>query len=163
MPADYKLNEWAKYQDDAAMIAGRPLRIATKLAGWYRRNGFVDVREQVFHIPIGPFLNEGRAHLIGKFWAKQLSEGLYGFSAAYFTRFLGWTMAELQAYLAGVRNDLHKKGIHAFHKFYVVYGRKPTLQEMAASKGASSSASASAPRSGPTASSSTSNPSRMNL
>jgi hypothetical protein len=48
MPSDWPFLEWTKFGDDAAMEAGRPMRIANKLKKWYIQAGFVGVQEKVF-------------------------------------------------------------------------------------------------------------------
>jgi len=40
--------------------------------------------------------------------------GLEGLSLAIFTRMLGWTVEEVQAFLPNVRSDLMNKDVHAY-------------------------------------------------
>jgi metalloendopeptidase OMA1, mitochondrial len=125
MPEDWKFIEWAANQDEAAMNANQPLRIANKLARWYKEAGFVDVQQHICRIPIGGYLNEAQPKMIGKFWLRQLIEGLPAFTMAYFTRHLGWSPDQVEVYLVEVRKALKdletRPRIHAFHQLYVYF------------------------------------------
>jgi hypothetical protein len=116
MPQDHPLCEWIRTQDEAAMLLGRPLRIANKLKKWYRDAGFVDVHEEVFKMPIGHWPRDPQYKLLGDFWGRNLREGLQAFSLALFTRAFGWTKEELEVYLVPVRNSLGNTHVHAYHK-----------------------------------------------
>jgi len=108
---------WQKL-DEAAMIMGKPLRIANKLKRWYEEAGFVDVHEEVFKIPINSWPKDPQFKLIGRFWADSLNLGVQGFALALFTRYLAWTKDELEVYLVDVRQSLQDKSVHAYHKLY---------------------------------------------
>ncbi|KAF2100116.1 S-adenosyl-L-methionine-dependent methyltransferase [Rhizodiscina lignyota] len=125
MPADWPLLRWAKLHDEAAMNMGRPLRIANKLKRWYTEAGFVDVKEEVFKVPINPWPKDPQFKLIGRFHERNMLDGLQGFSLAFFHRGLGWTKEEIEVYLVDVRKALQDKRVHAYQKVYVVWGRKP--------------------------------------
>ncbi|KAH6637568.1 S-adenosyl-L-methionine-dependent methyltransferase [Boeremia exigua] len=130
MPADWPLLEWSKDQNQAAQdILGTPLRIANKLKMWYEQAGFVDVREEVFYIPINEWAKDPRLKLLGKFMMHNMQAGLYGWSVNYFNRAWGWTEPEVRVKLARVHNSLFDKNVHAYYKVFVVYGRKPRVGE----------------------------------
>jgi len=132
MPADHAFCEWTRTQDEAAMTLGRPLRIANKMKKWYEQAGFVDVHEEVLKMPINQWPKDPQLKMLGRFWGQMLLEGLQGFSLAYFTRAFGWTKDEVEVYLVKVRRAIADKNVHAYHKIYVVWGRKPTREEAAA-------------------------------
>jgi hypothetical protein len=52
-------------------------------------------------------------------------EALEAYSFALFTRVLGWSNAEIQLLLVGVRKELLDRRFHGYSKFYFVYGQKP--------------------------------------
>lgn len=108
---------WQKL-DEAAMIMGKPLRIANKLKRWYEEAGFVDVHEEVFKIPINSWPRDPQFKLIGRFWADSLTAGVQGFALALFTRYMGWTKDELEVYLVDVRQSLQDRSVHAYQKLY---------------------------------------------
>jgi hypothetical protein len=125
MPEDYPLKEWSELADKAAHKLGRPLRIADKLKRWYKEAGFVDVHEEVFAIPANQWPKSDREKMLGKYCSWNLMLGLQGWSLEYFVTGLGWTPAEVEVYLAHVRNSIVDENVHAYYNFYVVWGRKP--------------------------------------
>jgi hypothetical protein len=129
MPPDWELLEWTRMQDGAAMQLGMPLRIANKLKTWYEQAGFVDVYEEVLNIPINAWARDPRDKLIGKFMMWNMCEGVHAWTVEYFVKALQWTEAEVEVYLAHLRNAIGDKSVHAFYKVYVVHGRKPRVDE----------------------------------
>ncbi|RYN70093.1 hypothetical protein AA0118_g46 [Alternaria tenuissima] len=125
MPEDYPLKEWSELADKAAHKLGRPLRIADKLKRWYKEAGFVDVHEGVFAIPANQWPKSDREKMLGKYCSWNLMLGLQGWSLEYFVTGLGLTPAEVEVYLAHVRNSIVDENVHAYYNFYVVWGRKP--------------------------------------
>jgi hypothetical protein len=144
-PTTNKFIEWIKWQDEAAMRLGMPLRIANKLKKWYQEAGFVEVKEEVLRIPINGWPKDPRYKMLGKWWGRSLLDGLQGFTMALFTRAFNWTAEEVEVYLVEVRKAIMDRSAHAYHSLqvmfairarvqltinrYVVYGRKPTEEE----------------------------------
>lgn len=62
---------------------------------------------------------------LGRYHQVNLLEGMEGHTLALFTRVLGWTAAEVQVLLAGVRSEVTDRSLHIYGKFYWVYGQKP--------------------------------------
>lgn len=52
-------------------------------------------------------------------------ESLEAYTLAGLTRVLGWNAEDVKIFLAGVRKELTDRKIHAYAKFYWVYGQKP--------------------------------------
>jgi hypothetical protein len=115
MPANYPLKEWSELSDKAAHNLGRPLRIADKLKRWYKEAGFVDVHEEVFAIPVNQWPKSDREKMLGKYCSWNLMLGLQGWSLEYFVEGLGYTPAEVEVYLAHVRNSVVDESVHAFY------------------------------------------------
>ncbi|UPX19374.1 uncharacterized protein EKO05_0009640 [Ascochyta rabiei] len=129
MPATWPLLQWSKDQDEAAMKLGTPLRIANKLKTWYEQAGFLDVKEEVFRVPINEWAKEDRFKMYGKFMAQNMQGGLYGWTVDYFHRAFGWTEDQIRVECARVHKSLNDRNVHAYFKIYVVYGRKPHIGE----------------------------------
>ncbi|KAF1988303.1 putative TAM domain methyltransferase [Aulographum hederae CBS 113979] len=125
MPSHYLFKDWLDRWDAAVMDMNRPLRIANKLKRWYQEAGFVDVREEVFKLPINPWPKDPQLKLLGRFHEANWLDGLQGFSLAPFHRGLGWTKAEIEVYLVNVRKAIQDRSVHGYQKVYVVWGRKP--------------------------------------
>ncbi|KAF2814278.1 putative Trans-aconitate 2-methyltransferase [Mytilinidion resinicola] len=131
MRTDNKFAEWTKTQDQAAMSIGRPLRIANKLKRWYEQAGFVDVHEEIFKLPVNSWPKDPQFKMLGRFNETQIYDGLQAFSLQMFQKGLGWTKDEIEVYLVQVRKSLSDRTTHAYHRIYVVWGRKPTEEELA--------------------------------
>jgi hypothetical protein len=116
MPEDWPVLKWSLEQDEAAMHLGKPLRIANKLKKWYEQAGFVDVKEEVFHVPITEWAREDRLKLFGKFMSWNMQLGLYGWSIDYFNKAWDWTEAEVRVKCARVHSALYDRTVHAYYK-----------------------------------------------
>lgn len=96
MPSDWPFTEWIKFSDDAAMEAGRPLRIANKFKRWYEAAGFVDVQEKVFKIPVNGWPRDKHLKALGNMQEENWLAGLSAFSMAHFSRILNWSKSEIE-------------------------------------------------------------------
>jgi len=121
MPEDHALCQFIRYQDEAAMKMGRPIRIANKLKKWMEQAGFVDVHEEILKLPINPWPRDPQYKLLGKFWETCILDGLQGFGLAHFSRGLGWTKDEIEVYLVQVRRAISNRAVHAYQKMYVSF------------------------------------------
>jgi hypothetical protein len=116
LPDNSPFLEWTRYQDDAAMRLGKPLRIANKLKKWYEQAGFVDVHEEVYKLPVNGWPKDPQFKMLGRFWEDSLLGGLQGFSLALFNRAFGWSQGEIEVYLVNVRRAISDRNVHAYHK-----------------------------------------------
>ncbi|KAL3425566.1 methyltransferase domain-containing protein [Phlyctema vagabunda] len=130
MPRDWPFREWSQSIEDAALQAGRPLRIANQLKRWYIEAGFVDVQEKVVKLPINTWPKDKDIKVLGQWWCENLLSGLQGFSLALLSRVFLWTKDEIEVYLVNVRRSMTDKRVHAYHKFYTVWGRRPFPNEV---------------------------------
>lgn len=114
-PETNRFMEWTQYQDECAMRAGHPLRIANKLKRWYKEAGFVDVKEEIFRIPINGWPKDPRYKMLGKWWGRSLIDGMHAFTMYLFTTYFQWTPEEVEVYLVDVRKAILNKSVHAYH------------------------------------------------
>ncbi|KAK4033229.1 hypothetical protein C8A01DRAFT_19796 [Parachaetomium inaequale] len=127
MPDDYGWMRWARDFEVAARLANRQLDIGPHLKDWMHEVGFVDVQETVFKVPINGWPKEMGPKHVGMMWQRNLHEGVSGFSLGMFNRFLGKTVEEIELSLVDVRQSLFDRNVHAYHRLYVVWGRKPEI------------------------------------
>ncbi|KAH0556674.1 hypothetical protein GP486_005522 [Trichoglossum hirsutum] len=113
---DWPFAEWTRIGDEAAMRAGKPMRIANKLKRWFLEAGFVDVHEEVFKIPMNPWPKDPHYKHIGRISEVNWLDGLQAFTLAFFHRVLGWNQEEIEAYLVPVRRAIRDRSVHAYHK-----------------------------------------------
>lgn len=125
MPPDYDWLKWTLELYNSSRLANRQVDVGEQLKDWMREVGFVDVHEAVFKIPLNGWPKDTRLKHVGMLWQRNLLDGLQGFSLGFFSKHLGKTQEEIEVSLVDVRRSLFNRKIHAYHKLYVVYGRKP--------------------------------------
>lgn len=125
MPDDWPFLDWTRRMDDSSMSADRPVRFANKLKAWYEQAGFVDVHEEVFKLPMNGWPRKSHLKQLGQMQEENWLAGLSALSMGLFSRVLNWSKTEIEVYLVNVRKCLSDKNVHAYHKVYVVWGRKP--------------------------------------
>ncbi|KXX79309.1 Demethylmenaquinone methyltransferase [Madurella mycetomatis] len=124
MTDDFGWLRWAREFVAVSQLANRQ-DIGVQLKDWMCEVGFVDVHEAVFKIPLNSWPKDGRLKYVGMLWQRNLLEGLSAFSLGLFNRFLGKSVEEIEISLVDVRRSVFDHNVHAYHKLYVVYGRKP--------------------------------------
>lgn len=129
MADDHAFLRWADETAEASRVADRQMYIGEELGEWMAQVGFVDVQQLVFKIPLNGWPRDRLLKQMGLMWQRNLLNGLSGFSLALLTRIKGRTVEDIEVSLVDVRKDLFDKSKHAYHKFYVVWGRKPDVGE----------------------------------
>ncbi|GME45651.1 putative tam domain methyltransferase protein [Neofusicoccum parvum] len=116
---------WSTHFFAAGEKFGKSPTSPRHLKGWMEAAGFVDVREHALKLPVGPWARDQRLKKVGLFERVNMDEGIEALTLMLFTRALGWSVDEVQVFLAGVRREVKRKDVHAYYHFYVVYGKKP--------------------------------------
>lgn len=129
MPLTWSFVKWEEAMDRGARRAGRPLRTAHKFRQWMEEAGFVDVQEHVHKIPIGTWPADKLQKRIGRAWKEMLLEMLPAVSYKTLNEQLNWSREEVELMLADTRKGLQDRTVHAYHKVYTVYGRRPSAEE----------------------------------
>ncbi|KMU84798.1 UMTA [Coccidioides immitis H538.4] len=117
--------KWGQVSLEAGDAFGKTLRIVDESRQGMIDAGFVDVVENRFKVPLGPWPKDPHLKELGKYNRLQWQEGIEGWTMLLLTNFLGWTRDEVELYLAEVRRGLRNSKIHAYQEVTVVYGRKP--------------------------------------
>jgi hypothetical protein len=79
----------------------------------------------VLKVPYSPWAKDPKMKDLGRYQQAMMLEALDAYSFALFTRVLGWSAAEIQLLLVGVRRELQDRGFHGYSRLYFVYGQKP--------------------------------------
>ncbi|KAI9642036.1 hypothetical protein NHQ30_009907 [Ciborinia camelliae] len=133
IPESWPFLEWVGYVNKAAMKAGRSMNIASNLKTWYEAAGFVDVQEKIYKLPVNPWSEDKHLQKLGEMSEENWLACLSSFSMALFSRILGWKQEQIEVYLVNVRKSIPNRSIHAYHKIYVVWGRKPEQKKILSS------------------------------
>jgi hypothetical protein len=114
------LVSWYKYLSDATGTADRPIAYRDDTKALLQRAGFIDIREQTIRAPINAWSTDPHQREIGKWYNLGLSLGLEALSLAAFTRVNNWNHTrDITPFLADVKAEMCKKGIHAYNNMCV--------------------------------------------
>ena len=86
----------------------------TKLRGQMEAAGFTNIVEEVLRCPIGIWPKDKTFKLAGLFWRTAIIDGLEGVTKRPIGRGLGWSNAEIEVYLVGVRKSLMDATFHSY-------------------------------------------------
>lgn len=110
---EHSLRKWVKVFMEGITKAGREPSPGPKLRALAEKAGFVNIREQVFKVPLGPWAKDPDLKETGMINLTQQVEGLEGFSLKVFD-LMGWSRIETEVLLAQVRNELKGRAFHAY-------------------------------------------------
>ncbi|KAH6959690.1 S-adenosyl-L-methionine-dependent methyltransferase [Ilyonectria sp. MPI-CAGE-AT-0026] len=124
--AQRHLDEWAKYFRTVGEESGRTFQFdAANMEESAYNNGFVDVKSEIYKIPIGRWSENEAQKEIGRYFMAYMMEALDGFMLQPMTKVLGWTFKEVMVLIATMRKLLKDKTHKITAHVHVVYGRKP--------------------------------------
>ncbi|KAE8367100.1 putative methyltransferase [Aspergillus caelatus] len=118
------LSEWRDMLIEASGKFGKEMGAAKKYKQWMIEAGFTDVTEEIFKVPFSPWAKDPKLKELGRYQQANMLEALDAYSLALFTRFLGWSVDQIQMLLVGVRRELLDRKLHIYSRYYLVYGRK---------------------------------------
>jgi len=124
-PRAPNLFEWRDRLLEASEKFGKKMGVANRYKEWMIEAGFVNVREEIRKVPYSPWAKDPKMKELGRFQQTMMLEALDAYSFALFTRILGWTTAQIQLLLVGVRKELMDRNFHGYSRLYFVYGQKP--------------------------------------
>ncbi|KAH8429749.1 class I SAM-dependent methyltransferase [Aspergillus melleus] len=118
------LLEWRDRLIEASRMFGKPLGVSGQYSEWMVQTGFTNVRQEIIQVPFGPWAKNTTLKRLGIYHQANMLEALEAYSLALCTRYLGWSVEQVQLLLIGVRNELKDQTLHNYSKLYVVYGQK---------------------------------------
>ncbi|PCH01511.1 Hypothetical protein PENO1_042530 [Penicillium occitanis (nom. inval.)] len=119
------IRTWQRQLNDASERVGQPMNSAETLKVRLEACGFVDVRDDAYKLPVGPWPKDRRLKELGYMMLFHCFEALEAFTLAPFTRVLGWTSEEMQQLMEGVKAELSSAQNHLYVMIHFVHGRKP--------------------------------------
>jgi hypothetical protein len=122
---DCPVAQWATQMTDGIQKLGMDPFPCQKLEGWMRDAGFINIKYELFPMPLGPWPKDKVMKEIGTYNLTQFLEGLDGISMRVFCNIYNWSVEEVQVYLAAVRKNFLNFKMQMQHDFVVVYGQKP--------------------------------------
>jgi ubiquinone/menaquinone biosynthesis C-methylase UbiE len=119
----------------AAQKTGKSFSICPGMEEKLQQAGFVDITEKKFIWPIGAWPKDPYLKDLGRWGERNWSEGIEGWVMALYTRLLGWSYEEVQAFVRDFRGVIRNRKNRFYHEVRVVYGRKPFPGEVVDGKG----------------------------
>lgn len=99
---------------DGVANFGSDLNGVTKLREKMEAAGFINIEEQVLRCPVGMWPKNRTLKLAGLYWRTAISDGLMSVAKRPMEKGLGWSVAEIEVFLVGVRKALHDSSFHAY-------------------------------------------------
>ncbi|KAM6513210.1 hypothetical protein FALCPG4_015668 [Fusarium falciforme] len=125
---DNALFKWNKLLEEAAVKLGRPFEQTDKFKDIMAEVGFTNIVATRFKWPTNRWAKDNKYKELGAWNNENTSIALESLTLAPFTRGLGWSSEEVNAFLPKVRSDLNDPKIHAYWPICSVYGMKPEAQ-----------------------------------
>ncbi|KAK5196120.1 hypothetical protein LTR99_008071 [Exophiala xenobiotica] len=120
------LQDWVEQMNEASKRFGKELKTAAALKTHMQNAGFVEVHEEIYKVPIGPWAKGKKYKELGSFYRAQFIDAVEPFTLALFTRVLGYSADEAKIIIARVKKDLVNPKLHMYVHFHFVWGRKVT-------------------------------------
>jgi hypothetical protein len=95
------------------------------MRGHIEAAGFVDVREEHFIWPIGPWPKDEYLKDMGRWGERNWCDGIEAWVMALYTRLLGWTYDEVKAFVSDFQGVIKDRRNHYYQEVRCVYARKP--------------------------------------
>lgn len=124
LPPNSAYQEASKVFFEMGDAMGAPIDAPVSWKGTMERAGFLDVVENIYKIPMGPWAKDRRLKQIGAFELTNLLEGFEAYTMRGYTQILGGDLNTLKILLAQARKEISNPNMHTFVYFYNVYGRK---------------------------------------
>lgn len=112
MTKEHHTYKWVTKTLDLLASLGRIGSPGPFLEQWVRDAGFVNVTHKRIKLPLGPWAKDPDLKEVGTCNLIQTLSGLEGFSIRMLCGVGGWSMQEVNALLAKVREEMKRPGMH---------------------------------------------------
>ncbi|KAJ5647004.1 hypothetical protein N7490_003376, partial [Penicillium lividum] len=133
LPKDSLLDQWGDMWYPCSERAGRPLQVEKHMRANLEKAGFVDIKEVVYKVPLGPWARDPVLKELGLLHHQHWSKGLEGYCMYLLTNFGApdpWTPSEVQVFLAKTRAELKNPKFHGYQFGRRIWARKPRPDEV---------------------------------
>jgi hypothetical protein len=114
LKADSPLMKWSEWSLEASVNFGRPVNSALKYKSQLEEAGFVDVVQTELVWPLGSWPRAKELKELGIWTRENFLNALHAGSMVLFTKGLGWSDEEVEAFLVDVRKDIKNPAIHSY-------------------------------------------------
>jgi SAM-dependent methyltransferase len=117
--------QWNRYMERAALKRGRQLQLGPHLKTFQKAAGLLEVNEVVFPHKWGTWPSDPTERFLGARTMLSAMSGVEGFTTILFTKALGWSLEDTQAFIVKVKRDMRDDSLRKVMDLHVVYGQKP--------------------------------------
>ncbi|KAI1501872.1 S-adenosyl-L-methionine-dependent methyltransferase [Biscogniauxia marginata] len=127
MSPDHPVAQYWSYIREGLGSLGVNFEFASEghIAEMMRQYGYVNVNEQVFHVPIGTWPRNKKLKSVGLYWKTILLDGVQAIALGPMTRGLQWRREQVETFLAAVRKAYQDNSCLMYMPLVCVYGQKP--------------------------------------
>jgi len=125
VPEDSILLEWVRNLYKATDQLGKTCLVGPPMADWLKDAGYINVKQDVYKLPIGTWPKNKDDKEIGAFNLINMLDATEGYTMALYTRVLGKSVEQTQRDIVQIKKDLKKREYHMYFRFFVTYGQKP--------------------------------------
>ncbi|KAJ5567881.1 hypothetical protein N7450_010367 [Penicillium hetheringtonii] len=132
VPKDSILNTWGPNTRESAIKSGRDLDAIDHMKESIRTAGFVDIHEQEYKWPIGPWPRDKKYKEAGTVNFQHWLSGMEGWCMWLLTKFgspAPWTKEEVLVYVAKLRKEIKIPRYHTYQRARRVWARKPLPED----------------------------------
>ncbi|PGH16853.1 hypothetical protein AJ79_01497 [Helicocarpus griseus UAMH5409] len=119
-------NEFLVLCNKAAEQFGKEINMAPKYKKLLFDAGFVDVKDEVFKTPLGPWPKDAKLKEVGRYFLEHSLLGVDAYILGFIGKVLGWSESECMVLAAKVKSELRDRKLHLYLNTHFVYGRKPS-------------------------------------
>ena len=134
LPADCILFQWNNVARDWARATGKTFFVANEVKQRIADAGFIEVVEQIFKLPLGPWSSDERFKAVGQFYQKFILEGMEGWVMAIATRHLGvsstinrfsglniadclqWSVEQVNSFIQETKKAIENPAQHVYYE-----------------------------------------------
>jgi SAM-dependent methyltransferase len=117
---------WREELKRASLIHGKKLNTGADNMQLLIDAGFVDVHDDAYKTPLGPWAKDKRLKEIGLYNLENVCDGVESYTMALMTRSLGWSASDTQTLIDGVVVELRNYKVNRLYwTFHFTYGQKP--------------------------------------
>ncbi|EFW18774.1 hypothetical protein D8B26_005584 [Coccidioides posadasii str. Silveira] len=119
------IKKFQRVGDEASAKFGKQFNVAGTHKQRLIDAGFVNVKDDVYKIPIGSWPKDPKMKKLGCYQLVQVLSSLEPFMMALYTRVMGYTVEETEVLIAGVRAEFKDPKNHLYSQFHFIHGQKP--------------------------------------
>jgi SAM-dependent methyltransferase len=124
---DHVLSRWSDVFHEASVKFGKSFYEVWNLSTYIKNQGFTDVVERVYKVPVNGWPAEPHMKELGRWNFLHITQGAEGWALFLLTKVMGWSVQEAQVFIAQFRNGVKDRKIHAYFETVVIYARKPVV------------------------------------